>query len=545
MGLYIDQGNSNFRETLNSRFGFVDKSGLLSHLNRMLCTDQKFVCVTRPRRFGKSLAAQMLCAYYDRSCDSHELFEHLEIAKDETFETHLNKYPVISFDVQEARSRVKNGIDFVPMLQEKIGAELRKCWPSETAGSVTIQEMMDHINEKTGTQFVVCLDEWHSIYRMDEDNEKAQETWIEFLRALFKGPAAKRYIALAYMTGVLPIRNYASESPLNNFYEYNVFDTLPFESYYGFTLEEVKSLCHRFDMDFDEMKRWYDGYRFDVNPLIDGKRVKRSVSISNPNSVVQAILGGCFQCYWNNTGALKPVENYIKLNVDGVKDAIVRMIAGESCRFRQVFFNKAFNSKTSYDSIMTMLTHLGYINYNSQTGMGHIPNEEIREAMYQAAESNHWDGVLRSIEASEKFIDHLIHGDEVGVAAILDKIHCELASILTFNDENTLACVVMYACYTARRDFFVFRELPSGVGFVDIALIPLPSRGLPAVLVELKWDKTADTAIKQIYNRKYTSAFDDYQGEIVLVGVNYNKESKDKMHECKIERVVKGQKGNF
>jgi hypothetical protein len=202
MGLYIDQGNSNFRETVLDD-PYVDKSGLLGHLNRMMNTQKKFVCVTRPRRFGKSLAAQMLCAYYDRSCDSRELFEHLEIAKDETFEAHLNKYPVISFDVQEERSNVKNGMDFVPMLQKRIGAELRACWPDETAGATTIQQMMAQINEKTGTQFVISLDEWHSIYRMDEDDEKAQETWIEFLRALFKGPAAKRYIALAYMTGIM------------------------------------------------------------------------------------------------------------------------------------------------------------------------------------------------------------------------------------------------------------------------------------------------------------------------------------------------------
>ncbi len=161
--------------------------------------------------------------------------------------------------------------------------------------------------------------------------------------------------------------------------------------------------------------------------------------------------------------------------------------------------------------------------------------------MYLTAESNNWDGVIRSIEASEKFIDSIVRGDEVGIASILDKIHCELASILTFNNENTLACVVMYACYTARKDFFVYRELPTGVGFADVALIPLPSRGLPAILVELKWNHDAKTAMDQIYNRKYTSSFDDYSGDIILVGVNYDKNSKDKMHECKLERVVKGQ----
>ena len=190
--------------------------------------------------------------------------------------------------------------------------------------------------------------------------------------------------------------------------------------------------------------------------------------------------------------------------------------------------------------MMTMLTHLGYLTYNTSTGMGRIPNEEIREAMYLAAEDRQWDEVRRSVDESIKFVDYLVSGYEEGVADILDRIHRELASILTFNNENTLACVVMYACYTARKDFFVFRELPSGVGFVDIALIPLPNRGLPAILIELKWNKDADSAIKQIHDRKYTSAFEHYTGEIVVAGVNYDKDSTDKMHTCKIERVVKG-----
>jgi hypothetical protein len=227
------------------------------------------------------------------------------------------------------------------------------------------------------------------------------------------------------------------------------------------------------------------------------------------------------------------------MDIEGTKNAIVQMLSGGMAKFRHVPFNNTFNDSLTYDSVMTFLTHLGYINYNKSTQEGKIPNEEIRVAIYDIVKASRWNDVIRAIDASEKFIDSLVHGDEAAVAGILDKIHCELASILTFNNENTLACVVMYACYTARKDYFVFRELPSGVGFVDIALVPLPDRGLPAVLVELKWNKDADTAIKQIHDRKYPSAFESYQGDIVLVGVNYDKNSTDKMHTCKIERVVK------
>ena len=538
MGLYIDQGNYSFAQAVRDEI-YVDKSALISYLNRMLCTRRKFVCVTRPRRFGKSLAAQMLCAYYDRSCDSRPLFEQLAIAKDETFETHLNKYPVISFDVHEERSRVSDGMAFVPWLQNRILCELAEKWPDCMTDCTTVPEALAKINAKTGIQFVVSLDEWHSIYRMDEGNVKAQEAWIEFLRALFKGQGADRYIALAYMTGVLPIRNYASESPLSNFYEYNIFDTTPLETCYGFTEDEVWTLCKTWKRNFNEMRRWYDGYRFETNIACeDGDRnvVKH---IYNPNSVVRSILSRKYLCYWNDTGSLEPVIDYIKLDIFGLRQAIVLLVSGQPCAYRQIFFGQAFNNTTSFDSVMTMLTHLGYLTYDTSTGMGRIPNEEIREAMYLAAEDCRWHEVMKSVHASMQFIDALIHGDEAAVAGILDKIHCELASILTFNNENTLACVVMYACYTARKDYFVFRELPSGVGFVDIALVPLPDRGLPAVLVELKWNKDADTAIKQIHDRKYPSAFESYQGDIVLVGVNYDKNSTDKMHTCKIERVVK------
>ena len=538
MGFYIDRGNFSFKQAVRDEI-YVDKSQLIVHLNRMINTRRKFICVTLPRRFGKSLALHMLCAYYDRSCDSRELFDGLAIARDEMFETHLNKYPVIAFNVQEVRSQVKDGIDFVPMLQNDILKEMREIWPDLIREGDTLPKAMARINKKTGMQFVVCLDEWHSIYRMDEGNEKAQEAWIEFLRVLFKGIGADRYIALAYMTGILPLRNYASESPLNNFYGYSIFDSSPLETCYGFTLDEVKRLCSEYMMDFEEMKRWYDGYIFEVSALKNGRREKKRIQICNPNSVIRAVTSGSFECYWNGTGALEPVINYIQSDIEGLRDAVAMLISGQTCAYRKIFFSRASNRRTNYDSVLTMLTHLGYLTYDTSSGMGRIPNEEIREAMYLAAEDCGWDEVMKSVKTSAKFIDGIVRGDAAAVAEILDKIHRNLASILTFNNENTLACVVMYACYTARKDFFVFRELPSGLGFVDIALIPLPNRGLPAILVELKWNKDADSAIKQIHDRKYTSAFDAYHGEILLVGVTYDKTRTDKMHVCQIESVVK------
>ena len=385
MGLYIDQGNFSFSQAAHQDL-YVDKSQLLGHLNRMINTWRKFICVTRPRRFGKSLAAKMLCAYYDKSCDSRPLFEGQAIAQDETFEQYLNKFPVISLDVHEQRSRVNDGMDFVPWLQTQILSELRERWPEAVAEATTVPEALARIHEKTGLQFVICLDEWHSIYRMDAGNEKAQEAWIEFLRSMFKGMGADRYVALAYMTGVLPIRNYASESPLSNFYEYNIFDTSPLETCYGFTKEEVMALCKRQKMNFNEMRRWYDGYRFETTEEIDGDYYDKVIHIYNPNSVIRSMFSRKFQCYWNDTGSLEPVIDYIKLDICGLRQAVVMLISGQPCAYRQVYFGQAFNNTTSFDSVMTMLTHLGYLTYDTSTGMGRIPNEEIREAMYLAKE---------------------------------------------------------------------------------------------------------------------------------------------------------------
>ena len=362
MGLYIDRSNSGFKSALSGTIQYVDKSGLIAHLNANIDSEQRFLCITRPRRFGKTLAAQMIAAYYNRPCNSRDLFANLDIARDPSYETHLNRYPVIFFDVQEQRSNVTRGDDFVAYLQEKIGFELKKLWPNETQNCHTIQEMLAQIHEHTQTKFVIILDEWHAIYRMDQDNEHAILMWIDFLRSLFKGPYANDYIALAYMTGVLPIRRFTSESPLNNFYEYTVFNTYPIGQFYGFTENEVKSLCKKYEMNYDEMKRWYDGYLYQDQYMY------------NPNSVVKAIAFRHIIGYWNETGAFEPIKRYIQMDIAGLRQTVTQLIAGASIHFNIVNFANMFDAPDSIDAIMTVLAHLGYISYDPSHQTGCIPN---------------------------------------------------------------------------------------------------------------------------------------------------------------------------
>lgn len=377
MGLYIDRGNSGFKSALSGTIQYVDKSGLIAHLNANIDSGQRFLCITRPRRFGKTLAAQMIAAYYNRACNSRDLFANLDIARDPSYETHLNRYPVIFFDVQEQRSNVTRGDDFVAYLQEKIGFELKKLWPNETQNCHTIQEMLAQIHEHTQTKFVTILDEWHAIYRMDQDNEHAILMWIDFLRSLFKGPYANDYIALAYMTGVLPIRRFTSESPLNNFYEYTVFNTYPIGQFYGFTENEVKSLCKKYEMNYDEMKRWYDGYLYQDQYMY------------NPNSVVKAIAFRNIIGYWNETGAFEPIKRYIQMDIAGLRQTVTQLIAGASIHFNIVNFANMFDAPDSIDAIMTVLAHFGYISYDPSHQTGCIPNEEVRFALQYAANVSH------------------------------------------------------------------------------------------------------------------------------------------------------------
>ena len=300
------------------------------------------------------------------------------------------------------------------------------------------------------------------------------------------------------------------------------------EEYTGFTEEEVKALCERYDMDLEEISSWYDGYRF-----------KNYKHIYNPKSVVEAMT--CRDCsnYWTSTETYEALKIYMEMDFDGLRAEIVQMLGGGRVRVNTRSFQNDMRNFNTKDDVLTLLIHLGYLGYASNEKEAFIPNKEIIEEFENAMSVGGWPNVMNVLKASEKLLEDTLRGDAESVAKELDKAHSEVASILTYNDENSLGCAIGLAYYSARKDYKLIRELPAGKGFADIAFLPLPHTNNPAMVVELKYDRSVSAAIQQIKDRKYIQALEGYTGEILLVGVNYNKDKANKPHSCVIERVGK------
>lgn len=520
MGIYLNPGNEGFRTTIRSEI-YVDKTGLIGCTNRYLNTEQRYICVSRPRRFGKSMALKMLAAYYSCAYDSRELFEGLKIAEDPGFLENLNRYDVIFLNMQQFLIEAGAG-EVVNYLQQAVLEELQEEYEEVlNRQSSGIADALRKIYAKSGKQFIFLVDEWDCVMRERQKCEDMQKQYLDFLRNLLKD---QPYVALAYMTGILPVKKYGQHSALNMFWEYSMTDQSFFEEYTGFTDKEVRGLCERFSMDYAETGSWYDGYQ-----LTEFKHVY------NPKSVVEAMLRRRFSNYWTSTETYDALKVYMDMDFDGLRSDIVRMLGGVRVKVNTRSFQNDMCTFKTKDDVLTLLIHLGYLGYDSEEKEAFIPNREIIEEFENAMSIGGWTEVMNVLKASQRLLEDTLSGDAGRVAEGLDRAHTEVASILTYNDENSLGAAISLAYYSARKDYRMIRELPTGRGFADVAFLPLPSRGKPAMVIELKYDKSAPAAIRQIKDRCYTQALEGYSGEVLLVGVNYDRDSKE--HGCMIERV--------
>lgn len=568
MGLYLDPGNEAFARIVANDI-YVDKSGLIAYTNFRIGKARPYVASSRPRRFGKTLAAQMLAAYYSKGCDSRSIFENLEIAHDESFEEHLNKYNVIKLDIQWMRGialgKIQEGenITILGYIQREVLSELRKEFPDyvdEKENSIAAS--LAKINVETKTQFVIIIDEWDCIFREDKDNEALQKDYINFLRGLFKGDAADAFVRLAYITGILPIKKYGNHSALNNFREMTMVAPDGIAPYIGFTEDEVKTLCEQNGASFAKMQRWYDGYIFDqTDDLADDKApagdddfasddedelVEAHDTVSeqkasnvlmhvySPNSVMEALTNRKFQNYWSQTETYESLKVYITMDYDSLKQKIVDMLGGARCKIDVESFQNDMTTFDSSDDVLTLLIHLGYLAYESESQEAFIPNEEVRSAFVRAVKSEGWSDVYKAIQNSEKLLAATLAMDEAAVAEMIQNVHMENSSSLVYNNEISLASVIRVAYYTATRDYTLIRELPTGEGFADMVFVPKRRSKKPALVVELKWDKSAKGAVDQIKRKKYIAALKEYKGNMLLVGINYDKKTRE--HQCKIEK---------
>ena len=374
MGYYLNPSSPRYEKLKKSKV-FVDKTDIFEILNENLGKEKSFFCLSRPRCFGKSVTAQMICSYYARCQDSSSLFDNLKIASFDDYKKHLNQH----------------------------------------------------------------------------------------------------------------------------------------------------------DVAFNQMQQWYDGYSFKDVP-----------HIYNPNSVVNAATYKKFISYWTKTETFESLQEYIDMNMEGLRDDIVKLIAGEDVIVDVSTFSNDMVTFHSKDDVLTLLIHLGYLAIKGSTNLGvivHIPNEEIKlEFKTCVKNNNRYAGVYDLIKNTDVLLNDIWSLNSEAVAKIFDEAHQDHTSILTYNNENSLANVIAISLFLSTTNTYnVVRELPTGKGYADLVYLPKPGVNKPALLIELKFDKSAQTAITQIKEKNYLQFFKDYKGEVLLVGINYSKGTKT--HQCIIERA--------
>lgn len=518
MGLYFNPSNASFQQAINSPI-YMDKSMLIEYTNRVLGSEGKCIAVSHARRFGKSQAAGMIDAYYSKGSKSRHQFENLELATVPQWDKNLNQFNVIHLDMSTFAGNHKE--DLIEYTVKRLVQDFQEEFP-DINYSTDIADVINSVYIKSGIKFVIIIDEWDCVIRNQSNRQDLIHRYMQFLHDIFKSEESKKFLALGYITGILPIKKIRDESALNNFMEFTMLNSKPITRFYGFTEDEVKELCKRYDMNFDSVNKWYNGY------LIDG------MHIYNPNSVYATMERQHIDSYWRNTSAFDTINTFITMNFDGLKNDVLRMLAGEKIKVNVDKFQNDLSIIKSKDDALTALIHLGYLGYDVRRKQAFIPNYEVKTAFHSAIETGGWSEVAKAIANADELLFDTIDGYADSVAKKLDEAHEAYTSILQYNNENSISCALTMAYSTAPAYYNIEREFPAGKGFADLVFIPRKDTvDMPAILVEIKFDKTADTAIKQIKEKRYAGKLSGYADKIMLVGVNYDK--KTKKHECTIE----------
>lgn len=526
MGKYLNPGNAGFSQIKNGRY--VDKTGMIELINNTIDTPQKLTCISRPRRFGKSFAAQMLCSYYDRTCDSEELFRGLQISNSPLYHDHLNAYNVIYLDITGFISNLKRkkvGLSNISSdITDALKNEILEAVP-ELDPDLELTDSLLKYADISGKRFIFIIDEWDAIIREAKNDADTQNSYLNLLREWFKnGNFTPRAVAAAYITGILPIKKDGTESAISDFMEYTILNPREFAVYTGFSEREVMKLCETSGRDYDTMKEWYDGYCFAL-----------SGSVYNPYSVMTALRMGDYGSYWQKTSAAEALTTYIDMNYEGLQDDIIRLISGEHLEINVNGFDNDIESFKNKDDVLTLLVHLGYLTYDPDDMTVRIPNREVEYEFKDLIRNSDKTSLYGLVRTSQQLLKDTLSGDEESVANGIEKVRESSYAPTYYNDEQALRYVIKFAYITCVDQYLRIEELPSGKGIADVVFIPKKKSTLPAMVVELKWNKTDEAAIKQIRDRSYPEALKGYGGDLVLVGINYDANSKK--HTCRIENI--------
>ena len=567
MGIYLNPGHQKFQKTINSEI-YVDKTEMILYLNSVVNTEQEYVCVSRPRRFGKSVAANMLSAYYGREGgnkegvsreivnrdgsgkgDSRQMFEGLKLAGREGWDKYLNQFDVIHIVMTEFIKRDKDVKDALAKLQKLVVRDIRKQYPDvDYFDTDDMMQSMADVYAENGTPFVIIIDEWDAIFRERKEDREGQRYYLDLLRDWLKD---REYVALAYMTGILPIKKYGKHSALNMFREFSIINPMQLAPYTGFTEAEVKELCRRYGRNFNKYKEWYDGY--DVSDVIppdpdyeiqntSGKEPEQKhYSIYSPLSVVEAVSTGIIQNYWNKTETYEALAEYIRMDYDGLKDAVALLMDGGRVQVDISTYQNDMETFHGRDDILALLIHLGYLCYDGTTKEVYIPNNEILDEFKASTKSEEWAGTFKAFKKSQELVEATWACNADKAAQLMEWFH-DTAENKTYNSEAALSYAIQMAYYAAQKYYTTIQELDTGKGYADIVYLPSPKYpDKPALLVELKYGKTVETAADQIRDRNYPQKLEHYQGNLLLVSVNYDKDAvtvdeEYKRHGCKIEK---------
>ncbi len=550
MGLYLNPGKESFVEAVNSQI-YVDKTEMIAFLNTVVKTKQKYVCVSRPRRFGKTMAADMICAYYDREADSKELFGSLKLANSDVmpgnlaWDSFIGKFDVIRIVMTDFFDSDKSFGEGLAELQSIVCRDIKKKYPDvDYFNDKDLNKTLGDAYTENGRQVVIVIDEWDAVFRNGVTDSEEQTKYLDFLRNMLKD---KSYIALTYMTGILPIKKYGQHSALNMFTEYSMTYPRQLASFTGFTDDEVRYLCKEYEMSYEEIAGWYNGYvvsdRIPVKKRLvyrQGKYDGHKVSIYSPLSVVEAMTNGIIKNYWNKTENYEALAEYIIKDYDGLKEAVTLLMDWGRLKIDTSTYQNDMTTFTGRDDVLSLLIHLGYLGYDDETSEVFIPDKEIWDEFNASTKGSEWADSFKAFEVSQELLEATWNKDADKVAILIEKAH-DLAGNKTYNDEAALSYAIQYAYYAAQKYYTTILELDTGKGYADIVFIPSPKfSDRPAMVIELKYNKDARTALSQIKRQNYPDRLEHYIGNILLVGIDYDRDvpnkGKDfKHHKCVIE----------
>ena len=544
MGVYLNPGKELFCFAINSAI-YVDKTAMIADTNALVNTEQRCLCVSRPRRFGKSMTASMLCAYYEAGEGARALFETRKLSRSPEWDKYLGKFDVVRLVMTDFIDGSKSMERILRRISMRIWDELHEAYPEVRYDEEDTIYSLSRFSQASGRQFVFIIDEWDCIFREFPEDTNRQRLYLDFLRNLFKD---RPFIALAYMTGILPVKKYGMHSALNMFSEFSMTAPLQFAPYTGFMEEEVIGLCQNFGMKFSAMKSWYDGYIVYDQGIVDdavrsdgastGRKSARRHHLYAPLSVVNALCSGQIANYWNATETYEALADFIRMDFDGLKEAVARLMDGARLVVELGTYQNDMSTLACRDDVFALLIHLGYLGYDQATKEVFIPNCEVHDVFAASTKSPEWTSTMRALRNSQHLLEAVWACDEESVAFFLEQAH-DQAGNRTYNSEAALSYAVQLAFYKAQDEYTLLPEVDAGRGYVDLFYVPKIGTNHPALLVELKCRKDADTALEQIERQKYPSRFEHYKGNMILVGIGYDSSADPrspnfKHHSCRL-----------